>query len=701
MTDAAPQQTASVVIERLREKDIKAIALVDDAYDPLGVGDVTDSDIQVFWSALQNKRSPDYQRMQEEFTGFIQAHLHKEITGLAEIDQDTLARLWESRDSFDALKDLILQLFYTKVTKISQLARIRSLLENQCTVDGKSIVEIRTIGSREDVVPQLEGAPIVFIDYFMGPGDDQDAQQRSTKRAKDITAGIYDQFASTRLPLVILMSSSPSVKLHQEQFRSDTGWLNGLFYCVTKEDLEDAAKIGISLGTWIERLEEGTKIQQFVNAIQSSLKSAGSEFRKSVRSLSLEDYAYVQSFSLQQDGQPLGEYMLWLFNSYLGRLVFEKNEEVNERRKVIDPISFDRLPLNQLMPSGDLIEMYDSALFNKRIGDISKHPALIEAAVDGICDLVEEKCSPLPYLRIGLIFTNSESHTVLMVLNADCDLAHTPNQKRQPINFVTLIEGELGEIKDWASPVREPKPKTDFFKLGEKAFHIAWKVNKVVFCEYAKVLHTLAEQGYQPYAHLRLPYALEVQRAYAAHFTRVGLPVSPPIWHEIGVEILFRDDEGKPRTLIGPQSELAFLMTVRDPAASEGGKQLQCRFTTQFGHSLKNAIARLTNIQRETLTGTGEGEAEKNRRTQLDSKIKRLEESYAEFDSLFLGNPSPVLSGMKKPVPIFKGKNLVGIWRNMDKEQFDSWGNYYLLVSLIDADERTAFGDTEGAQHDE
>jgi hypothetical protein len=671
--------------ENLRRRSIKAIALIDDAYDIPAAAEITEDQLDTFWASIENKRATNYEDIRQEFDEFNSKFFEGKIAQRHDLDQDFVLQLWQRRDTLTAMQEAVGQLFSSKLAKSQQLERIYSILEKQLKVNGDGTVEIRTLRSDNDVVTQLDGVEIVFLDYFMGPDNDEKLAARSVERAREIAEQIYARYADRRLPLIILMSSSPSVEKQQDKFRRESKWLNGLFYCVTKTDLEDPDKIAINLGTWIERLEHGTKIQQFVHTIERSLQTTIGAFVESVKNLSLEDYAYIQNLSLAPDGQPLGEYMLWLFSAYLGRVIFEANDDVRKQQESLDRLSFDRLPLNQLMPSRDLIEMYDSALFRKPIGDISKHPTLVSAEGTTGTENSEKQAAPLPYLRLGLLFVKDDSKNVMMVLNPDCDLASTPDGRRpDPIPPVLLIHGSLYEVKNYASTVREPK--TDFFTYREKPFHIQWEVKRVVFCAYAEVLGKLRAQGYEPYALLRLPYALQVQRAYAAHFTSIGLPVAPPISHEVAVEILSRGPDNKTNALAEPEPGLAFLVTVRDP---EGGErnQLRCRLTTHIGHRLKGAISQIIGQYKRELE-RAEGTDVKGK-AKLSSAIRRLEELFRDFDSIFLRNPSPDLLGKTNPVPMGPGKDLIGICRNVDKENFSSWGNYYLLVNLIDLDSNT------------
>lgn len=727
----------NIICQRLKARNIKSIAIIDDAYDPLEVTEVTEAQIETFWSELQGRGQ---QAMRDEFSRFTAAEFHREFTSSADMDGDVLLKLWEHHKSLEALQEPLTRLF-TKFEKQQQLNRIVSRINERCVIGSESLLDIKTFGTGDDVVEQLEGSSIVFIDYYLGSGDDNQSKAKAIERANEITTKIYDRYAPDKLPLVILMSSLPEVKQQEEQFRKDKGWMIGLFYCVTKDDLEDAEKIGINLGTWIERLDQGTKVQRFVEAVDMSLKRGITDFVRSIKNLSLEDYAYVQNFSLAPNGQPLGEYMVWLFNAYLNRLAFENDAETAKARDVISGFNFDRLPLSQLMPSADLIEMYDSALFNKAIGDISHYPGLeemrepelplvdakqdppgdgsslpilsvneavqetiAESASDtgvseqpaddspssgdlvGSTTILAKPINPgLPYLRLGLVFVKDASHEIWMVLNPDCDLAYTPGGERQPTQVVALIAGELEEMKKIGSALAEPK--TDLFKWNDGTYVIRWQVKRVSFVDYKNVVKEFEKSGYIPFALLRLPYALDVQRAYATHFTRIGMPAAPPIHHPVDVEILYRNEQKKVGEMLVRQPDLAFLTTVRD-SAGEGKMKLTTRVTTHFGHQLKRAVANLRDEYGRQKDALGDEPAQKQR-TDLGTKIRKVDDLLEKFDELFLSNPSPDLTGKAdgKVISFFPKRDEIGICRNLhDKANFNSWEKYLLIVNLVDPD---------------
>jgi hypothetical protein len=469
-----------------------------------------------------------------------------------------------------------------------------------------------------------------------------DGEERSIHDAEKIAERIYMEFHKHKMPLIVLMSSDPELETVKDNFREKSKLLGGLFHFVSKNDLEDQEKLGINLGAWAERREQGGEIQKFVNTVADAIDSIGKEFVKATRSLNLEDYAYIQNLSLASDGHPLGDYMLLLFSAHIGSMLFEKNDAVRTQQAIIDKISFDRLPIKTSMPSPYLIEMYDSALFNKHLGDISRHPSLPDL-IDPADTQVAEHATTLyngenPSLSLGLLFVNDEVNEVRMIINAECDLAFTATGTRMcdADTSILVVPGILQEIR-----LNQPVPagvRTEFFRCKEKSYRILWQINKVISIKYQQVLKRLQDDRFTPYARLRLPYALEVQRAFAGHLTRIGMPVAPPLTMPVRVRVLGKDHKRSTEVLLEPRDDLAFLVSFRDNAERTDNKhQLRCHLTLGFGHELRRIINNLIEKYQLNIAGiSGDNEADRVRLDRLGAKIDRLNTFKQQFDEWFI-----------------------------------------------------------------
>ena len=86
----------------------------------------------------------------------------------------------------------------------------------------------------------------------------------------------------------------------------------------------------------------------------------------------MTDYAYIQRLCLQREGQPLGDYLIWLFSTYLGQLLFA--EALKDARTDLDSMTFEQALPSLGPPSDTLTDIYHTALFDTSVGPVVTHP---------------------------------------------------------------------------------------------------------------------------------------------------------------------------------------------------------------------------------------------------------------------------------------------------------------------------------------
>lgn len=670
-----PQQEGDYVISRLRANGVYAIAMIDDAFDDSIEGEVGSNEINSFLTSIRMKEDS-----RDQFMTFLREHNIEELSPDVLDDGDLLNELWQQRNVLTNLGAELEQLFSRKLQKLRQLNSICDKISTRCTENDEAFVNIKKLDSHVDIANDLREVAIVFLDYRMG-ADDNDL---SIANAERIAKQIYETFADTRMPLIILMSANQNLEEVKERFRERSGLLSGLFHCVSKSNLGNESNLGINLGVWAERLEKGEELQRFVNTIKDSIESLNSHFINSIKSLSLEDYAYIQNLSLMADGHPLGDYMLTIFSAHLGSVLFEMNESVRRQQAVIDQLSFERLPINMTMPSPQLVDMYDSALFNKNVGDISHHPALPNQASNSG---TETEISILysgeqPNLSLGLLFINSKENEVRMVINADCDLAYSVNRKRrvEADTSILLVPGKLQELIQ-GQPIPDGI-RTEFFRFQEKSFRINWQITKLMSVKYKDTVALLTADGFSPYARLRPPYALEIQRAFAANLTRIGLPVAPPFMMPARVKILRKSGAKDVEPILAESADLAFLVLFKDSQEIENKHQMRCYFTASFGQELKRVVFSLIDMYQQLHDESSELDADARKRNErLTRKVQRLTNFIQGFDKWFLQSHYLPLSYGDG---ITQFHDLIAVSRNGVGEEGFINSNHLLLVDLID-----------------
>jgi hypothetical protein len=494
MNDVPPKHP---IAHGLQERQITTIALIDDGFDPPTRADVAPG-IDAFWAEVESN---------EEAMRELSTMLGKELASADGIDDAAVQAIWKAHDIAGVLKKPVSEL----VAPIQEKARPLETLRHLLDVDlGR---ETRCHGKLTQLTEPT--AQMVFVDYYMGSGRGDEM----VKAAKDVVKGIDDLYSGAGFkPVIVLMSSANVSSEMIEDFRQSSGWLAGMFYFINKDDFRDPDIFFMRLLTFAQSVPAGHKIQALVDALANRIHEVATKFVTDLKALHLSDYAYLQMMSLQEDGHPLGDYMLWLCGSYIGQLLFS-DETVRARRREIDKLVFADIPAAQARPSDMLPRLYESATIEQVESDLG-HPRAPEGT------------AAEPHLHLGDIFVAGKDQDVLMIVNAQCDLEFAPGVDTRPFRpnrAILLIPGKLQSIRDPVRSADANRPRTEVFLYEKEYFRILWDPKRLNSVPYGDVSTWLQGRGFVLVARLRLPFALQVQQAFAADLTRVGLPIAPPI----------------------------------------------------------------------------------------------------------------------------------------------------------------------------
>jgi hypothetical protein len=610
-----PPEQKQPIADRLHAAGITKVAIIDDAYDTPTVNSFYSGELDDFWSAIERNSE-----MLDELRD-----LKPDIQDVDDIDDEVIIALWQNRGELKKLSEPCKnQLFVNKIEMRDDVDTISKHLQD---------LGLDPDNFDSENLPD-SSVRLVFIDYVFDPTATGD---KRGEIAKGKARKIYDSVENdAEKPFIILMSNQPDVEAQKEIFRKDSKLIGGLFGFMSKDDLKNQEKLYLALETWSIDIPQRHNIQRFVEALAGSVKEASDKFIDKVKELSFEDYANIQWLSLQPDGQPLGDYMLRLYKSYLAYLVHD-NPKVLAEQKKLDKLSFDKFYPSQNKPSPQLAEIYRHALTEPGVGEIEVHPR-------------SDPFSKEPLLQLGDIFIRDKSHEVLMVINPACDLMFAPETSRgfpQEMSIL-LLPGVFQALDE---NIRPNIACTELFNHDGKAFRIAWGKKQVISKKYKEVWDWLSIEKYSRISRLRLPYALEVQQAFAANLTRIGMPVKPPFYRNADVEVYCEDENGMCLLLEGPVKSGASIVNCKiggeDKYEDLFSLTIDCRY--KLSAALDKAIEQLEK-QRESIASSddpksGKAKAEnekaekikKGKSQGIDGKIKKIE---------LLKNPDSVLLQM-------------------------------------------------------
>ena len=492
----------------LKTCGIDRVLLIDDAFDPFDLAELQD-EIGVLWDRIIRSEE-------------LQAELRlvrPNIEDRSQIDGELIDELFSKRDTLPRLGPIcITTLFADKLSKIADIQPLKSHFD----AIGIDVLE----RGSDEPLPD-EQCKLIFLDYSLGPDDNVGAVANARTRATDIYAATANEEDK---PFIVLMSSKPNADLAHEDFRERSGLLGGLFAFLKKTEFKNREKFNLHLASWALGMPTRHSIQRFVEALDKAASAASTAFSKRVRALGVEDYANIQYLSLQPDGHPLGDYMLWLYKSLFSHLLHD-HEEVLAEQKKLDALSFEQFTPSQSAPSANLAEIYRFALTEPGIGPLGPHPRAAPGSNE-------------PYLQLGdMFFKDAGGTEVLIVLSAACDLAYAPGAARAfPTDqFVLLEYGELQPITD---EPRDSAMRTELFHFNNAVYRILWDHRRAVWKEYGAVEGWLTGEGFVRRARMSLPYALELQKSFANHITRIGMPVKPPLFLKADVEVVAGGEDG-------------------------------------------------------------------------------------------------------------------------------------------------------------
>jgi len=541
----------------LSQKKVERIVIIDDAYDPITLKTISNESLEKFWGEIEED-----EKLKKEL-----ADLGVAASKVADFTDKSLQTLFEKFNALRGLKVHVQKILSNVIDARTDVDTIkRNLEELQLTV--------ASAGTSEQLTEQE--CKIYFLDYYLGSTDSEMDATAAVAAAVARAEQIYALYPDPQpRPIIILMSSKPLSVQQIRDFRKQSRLLGGMFHHIPKQQLTDKHTLQRKMLAVAKSLPVAHAIEGLIASVERSILSVREQFGASLRDLSLEDYVYIQQLSLKEDGQPFGEYLLWLFSSEFHRRAFEADEVLQKENLVNELLPNEELPPRQFKPSTDLAAMYKSALFQGMSNEVKSHP-LSSAEQD------------YPLLALGDVFLN-EKKELYLVLNPACDLAFSPASKGRgfsPNKSIVLIPGLLHPLAKSIPSELLKKPRTDFFDHAGNTYRIIWDPKRIITREYGEMREWISKKELRREYRLRLTYALEVQQAFTADFGRVGPPIAPPIFDSVRAEVYMYNEKGKTKLLCGPLDN--------DAALVMSGELTQCALGLGFLEELCSKLPEAT-----------------------------------------------------------------------------------------------------------
>ena len=388
-------------------------------------------------------------------------------------------------------------------------------------------------------------------------------------------------------PSVILLSASTELATLAPQLRDDANVLGCQFRWIGKNQLKDQASVADKIYELVISHSDAVTLNQFILGWGAALDRSKELFMRSIRSLDLADYANVRALILESEGEPLGDYVLDIYDLHLHSLL-EGDVNLAKAAQKLTTIDWqNNYPPAQFTPSDQLNAIMDGALFHNQVRtdsylDADAHrtprfgevflapfdlpqpteevlsaednqesvevssggtvfPAPLETGAGELPEEVSEKVREKIYLDLTLAAescaipnasSDSPKRYAYIVLSQACDLQHCLTDR------LLLLRGEATKY-NWSQHDTVSKLRTPIMYLDDEVFSIDWDLASPETWPLS-TMPELLKKGFRRARTFRMPFALQIQQAFIGQLGRVGTLAALPTRFAAGVKIFMK-----------------------------------------------------------------------------------------------------------------------------------------------------------------
>jgi len=360
--------------------------------------------------------------------------------------------------------------------------------------------------------------PLVFVDLFLGGAQNHEAIQHSIERVREIVEG-----RQASPPLVVLMSRSDRLDMNKDRFRSETKLLGAMFRVSPKKALVEDDMLVRLLTRLVQHRDDGHRVAALLKAWEDGLDKATQSFMDKVRKLDLPDYAQVKDLLLAFEGQPLGSYLIDVFDRAL-QFEIEGHVPTIDAAREVNKVDLSRYLARNIAGTPDLQELVHQTIYH--------HPErlVLPATESGVPLSFGDVIGEYAAIEGGGDLSDAK---VYSVMTPACDLA------RSGADNVLLIGGELKRLtwSEWryaGGPGRTPIA----ILPNDRRYWIAWNLKDLQTWSSTDTKAKLGPDGdWRPFLRLRDEVALKLQQRMLADLGRVGQIAHMPAAFPIAVEL--------------------------------------------------------------------------------------------------------------------------------------------------------------------
>jgi hypothetical protein len=590
--------------------------IIDDAFDeiPIAADLAMDADA---WSIFIADIGADIEHIEAAFTGY------------QKMDANALRESNEFVRAMYGLKDKLRPelwntLFESYERDHASDREFLRKLEKRLTDAGLQVV---TAG--RSVPEDGRNCKIIFADLFLGASQQDFDVDESVKRLLSLTTN-----REGGPPAVVLMSRSPLLKDKKERFRDDAKMVGAMFRVYRKQDLLEGSTVETVLERLATHYPDALRVAGFLNAWESGLAGAAADFMKLSRRLDLSDYSKIREVLLDAEGQPLGSYMLDVFDRVLQHHIEGRSPTITTAIELSN-IDADKYPAPYIAGSPDLQELVTRVLWQHP--DRLKVPGNTAGMPVSFGDVLVRKTKLDPAAAAEAPQSQPD---VLVVLTPACDLVRNPERRR-----VLLVGGTMKPIDSKVWRYKTKGVTTPILQLpNQPRVFIEWNFDDQRMLNREELAGLTEPQG--PYfigSRFRESNALELQQRLLSEMGRIGLLSTMPFTFPVEVQLFTADGDGQIRRIDLPIT------------AVDGGVWITGR--DGKGNGLSRLV--LTEASIDEISSAIQKIEESEIPQRAKDTLKRLRAS-SSFPSLLqrgLNQPQPTVKGTLGELKVPAGKS--------------------------------------------
>jgi hypothetical protein len=332
------------VSDILKSAGFVSALVVDDAFDDVPIAADLAMDEEA-WTIFVDDVRAEQELVLEAFPAYAAMNANE-----LRASDEFVKAMWELRGKLS--DELWTRLFETYERENTSDRDFLQKLKDRLTTAG---LEVKSAG--RTVPDDARECSIIFADLFLGAAQQDFDVDESIRRLGELMAG-----RENAPPAVVLMSRSPRLQDKKERFRDDAKMVGALFRVYRKQDLLE----GSTVETVLERLAthhaDGVRVAAFLAAWELGLGGAANEFMKLMRRLDLSDYCKIREVLLDVEGQPLGSYMLDVFDRVLQHEI-EGHVPTISAAQALNAIDPTKYPAPYIAGSSDLQDLVARSLW--------------------------------------------------------------------------------------------------------------------------------------------------------------------------------------------------------------------------------------------------------------------------------------------------------------------------------------------------